>query len=314
MPDKLELKNDLVFQKIFGVQKNSKITAHFLSLILGKEIHDISLDTNKRMLRTKKDSKTCRLDIRAKFNDGEDCNIELQILPFQFMPERMLEYWAVMYDNKIHCGEGYDVLKPSFSILIANYRLEQLKEIEKYHTVWNLRETDFPNKIISKNIEMHVLEIPKIKDFEIFQDELAQWLKFIENPENKEVKKLMKENIFLKQAKKEFAYLKGKPDYQRVVESRAGWLRDMYTYGRQLTREGREEGLAEGRAEGRAEGHAEGLAEGHAEGHSEGLAEGEISGAKKKQKEIAKKMKSKNMPLDEIIELTGLSKEEIEKL
>ena len=35
---------------------------------------------------------------------------------------------------------------------------------------------------------------------------------------------------------------------------------------------------------------------------------------KKKQLEIAKKMKSKNIPIDEIIELTELSKDEIEKL
>ena len=147
----------------------------------------------------------------------------------------MLEYWAVMYDNKIHSGEGYNVLKPSFSILIANYRLEELKEIEKYHTRWNLRESDFPDKIISKNIEMHVLEIPKIKDFEIFKDELAQY---------------------------------------------------MHSYKIQLT----QEALAEGRAE------------------------GEVTGAKKKQKEIAKKTKNKNIPLDEIIELTGLRKDEIKKL
>ena len=32
MPDKLlELKNDLVFQKIFGTQKNKLITSHFIS-------------------------------------------------------------------------------------------------------------------------------------------------------------------------------------------------------------------------------------------------------------------------------------------
>ena len=130
MPDKLlELKNDLVFQKVFGMQKNSLITGHFLSLILGKEIYDINLDVNKRMLSSRSNSKTGRLDIRAKFNDGEDCNIELQVLPYKFMPERMLEYWAGMYDNKINSGEDYKVLKPSISILIANYKLEQLKDI-----------------------------------------------------------------------------------------------------------------------------------------------------------------------------------------
>ena len=165
MPDKLlELKNDLVFQKVFGVQKNSYITGHFLSLILGREVFDINLDVNKRLLGNRESSKTGRLDIRVKFNDGEDCNIELQVLPYKFMPERLLEYWAGMYNNKIDRGQDYQVLKPSISILIADYRLEQLEDIPKYHTIWNLREEQFCKKIISNNIEMHILEIPKIKD------------------------------------------------------------------------------------------------------------------------------------------------------
>ena len=77
---------------------------------------------------------------------------------------------------------------------------------------------------------MHILEIPKIRNDEILKDELAQWLKFIENPENKEVEKLMSENKFLKQAKEELAYLSGDPDFQRLVEARAGFLMDQEVY------------------------------------------------------------------------------------
>lgn len=231
MPDKLlELKNDLVFQELFGKQKNSKITAHLLSLILGKEIHEVDLDANKRMSGNSPDSKTCRLDIRAKFNNGEDCNIELQVLPYEYMAERMLNYWAVMYGNKISRGQNYQVLKPSISILIANYKLKQLEDIEKYHTIWNLREQNNYNCILTKNIEMHILEIPKIKNAEILKDELARWLKFIENPGNKEVEKFMFNNKFLKQAKEELAYLSGDPGFQRLVEARAGFLMDQESY------------------------------------------------------------------------------------
>ena len=258
MPDKLlELKNDLVFQKVFGMQKNSDITAHFLSLILKKEVHNVDLDSNKRMLSSRSSSKTGRLDIRAKFNNGEDCNIELQVLPYKYMPARMLEYWAGMYDNKINSGQDYDILKPSISILIANYELEELAEIKKYHTIWNLREKEFSQKIISNNIELHVLEIPKIKNEEMLKDELSQWLKFIENPGNKEVEKFMSENKFLKQAKEELAYLSGDPDFQRLVEARAGMLKDIHCFKKQAA--------IEGRAEGRAEGHAQGLVQGKIE-------------------------------------------------
>lgn len=62
MPDKLlELKNDIVFQELFGKQKNSKITGHLISLILEKEIYNLDLDVNKRMLGNREDSKIGRL-------------------------------------------------------------------------------------------------------------------------------------------------------------------------------------------------------------------------------------------------------------
>ena len=59
----------------------------------------------------------------------------------------------------------------------------------------------------------------------------------------------MEENKFLKQAKEELAYLSGDPDFQRLVESRAGMLMDIDCYKEQC----RQEALIEGRAEGRAE-------------------------------------------------------------
>ena len=65
-----------------------------------------------------------------------------------------------------------------------------------------------------------------------------------------------------------------------------------------------------GHAEGHAAGHAEGLAEGHAEGHAEGLAEGRTEAMK----ETARKLKSMSIPLEQIIEVSGLSAEVIESL
>ena len=291
MPDKLlELKNDLVFQELFGKQKNSKITSHFLSLILEREIKDIDLDANKRMLGNRINAKTGRLDIRAKFNDGEDCNIELQVIEYENMPERMLDYWGVMYSNKINRGQGYDVLKPSISILIADYKLSQTKEIEKYHTIWNLREKENTNIILTKNIEMHVLEIPKIKEKEVEKEELAQWLKMIENPENKEVEKFMVENKYWKQAREELAYLSGDEDFQRLVEARAGFLMDQECYKRQSIRQGLKQGLEQGKKQ----------------GLEQGLKQGKI--------EIAKKLLKLKMPIKQIAEITSLDEKEIEKI
>ena len=74
--------------------------------------------------------------------------------------------------------------------------LPKLKNISKYHTIWNLREKDFPDIILTNDIEMHILEIPKINDNEMLKDELVQWLRFIKEPENKGVEKFMGENKY----------------------------------------------------------------------------------------------------------------------
>ena len=274
----LNLTKDLVFQELFGKQKNKDITAHLLSLILKREIKNIDLDVNKRMIGNRENSKTGRLDIRAKFNDGEDCNIELQVEPYPYMEKRMLEYWGSMYDAKINSGDSYKVLKPTISILIADYQITNLKHISKYHTIWNLREKDFSDTILTNDIEMHILEIPKINDNEMLKDELVQWLRFIKEPENKGVEKFMEENKYLKQARKELEHLSGDPDFKRLLESRAGFLRDVDAKMEVAEEKGREEGK------------------------------------KQTQIEVAKKMKEENMDIEQISKITNLTIKEITEL
>ena len=67
-------------------------------------------------------------------------------------------------------------------------------------------------------------------------------------------------------------------------------------------RTAKEEGLAEGLEKGRTRGLAEGMERGIAQGRSE------------ERMELARKLKQKKMPTEEIMELTGLALEKIEKL
>ena len=220
--------NDIVFQAIFGKQKNKNITQDFLSCILKRKVVNINLDLNRQMIGDYLDSKSSRLDVRATFNDGEECNIEMQLSLRTDMDKRLLDYWASMYNDKIKAGNKYSVLKPTISILITGYNVPKLAHIPKYHTKWNLREEYYPNTILTEDIEFHVLELPKIKKSQINNDRLALWLEFVQNPDGEEVNKNMdkEENKYLKQAKKEFEYLKGDPAFKRLVEAREGFLRD----------------------------------------------------------------------------------------
>ena len=101
-------------------------------------------------------------------------------------------------------------------------------------------------------------------------------------------------NKYFQQARKELEYLSGDEAFQRIVEARARFLEDQEVQTRAA--------------------RAEGLSEGKILGETVGLKKGESIGLKNGKKEIAKKMKAKNMPIEEIMELTVLSKEEIEEI
>ena len=72
----------------------------------------------------------------------------------------------------------------------------------------------------------------------------------------------------------------------------------------------REEGCIKGREEGRKEGREEGRREGKLEGEVEGERKGERKGVKK----VAENMLARNMDLQIIHELTGLSVKQIKAL
>ena len=74
------------------------------------------------------------------------------------------------------------------------------------------------------------------------------------------------------------------------------------------------QGRAEGEAKGRAEGEAKGRAEGEAKGRAEGKAEGRAEGWKDGIANVALKMLHRGVPIEYIIEDTGLTAAEIEAL
>ena len=78
--------------------------------------------------------------------------------------------------------------------------------------------------------------------------------------------------------------------------------------------EGKAEGLAEGIAKGMEDGIAKGRAEGLTEGIAQGKAEGLAQGIKETQFSTARKMLKLGMTREEISEITGLGKEEIDNL
>ena len=160
---------------------------------------------------------------------------------------------------------------------------------------------DYPQRILSKNLEIHILELKKYKK-QKKTGKTDAWLEFFINPYGEEVLKMARTYEELRAAVEQLNMLEADEEVRNLADAEA-WAR----YDRmQQDAELREKAIAEGLAEGKAKGLAEGRAEGRAEG--------QVIGETKTKKEIAKKMKEIGMSLEKIKNITYLSEDEIKKL
>ena len=145
-----------------------------------------------------------------------------------------------------------------------------------FHEIVRLRR-DYENQIFTDKIEMHYLQLPKFKQkCKRISNKLEEWLTFISFENMEELK--MIENEKVKKAEEELEYLSGDE-----AERRIAYLRETAEIDRKFA-------MTAARDQGRAEGKIE------------------------EKIETAKKMLAEEMDINLIIKITGLTKEEIEKL
>lgn len=290
----LSPKLDVVFQALFGEVGNESITKGFLETILERKIDSIDLSRNPILRREFKDEKLGVLDIIAKLDENEICNIELQIVDKKNIIERILYYWSRLYSRQIKSGEYYKILQKAIVILITDFKLENLEELD-YHSRWKIMEDKQGKKIIlTQKLEIDIIELLKIIGKEKEQDNLLDWLYFLENPKSERVTEKMKENENLKEAVKKLDNLSEDEKMQRIADLRQKAIMDekaIYEKGLEV-----------------------GIEKGMKEGIQRGIEKGIMEGSQKEKIEIAKKMLELKIDIETIAKATGLTEQEIEKI
>ena len=219
-------KMDIIFQAIFGEVGSENITKDFLEKILKRKIEKISLDKNPILRRELKDDKLGVLDIITELDGKEKCNIEMQLIDKNNIIERMLYYWSKMYTRQIKAGDDYNKLEKTIVILIADFNIKGLEEVD-YHSTWKIIETNSVKKLIlTDKFELDIIELLKIKGRENEKDQLLDWLIFLENPESERVTRKMEENENLKEAVEKLDRISEDEKMQRIIELREKAIRD----------------------------------------------------------------------------------------
>ena len=278
------LKNDIIFTAFFARKGNEEFLIDFLQSILKIEIKKIKIREEVNLEKLSVGEKGGRLDIQAELNEGTIVNIEMQMRNLHNIENRTTLYGAKVLAREEARGKNYNDIKNVIMINILNYELTEFKEYVSETVVVLDKHREYE---IIKGMKWYFIELPKFRKAHPNMDEkLNQWLAFIDDNDRGKIKMAEKKNKTLEKARKEITYLTGDEEIRRLAELREKWEMDWNSSMDYSKREGIKEGKKEGIKE----------------------------GAKEKNLENAKKMKEEKIPTETIMRITGLTKEEIEKL
>ncbi len=299
----LKVTNDYIFKKIFAKKGNESILKDLLNSILQIKIKSIEVIADANLERQLESNKLGILDLKAKVDEETIVNIEIQIINRYNMIERTLFYWSGLYYNVLQKGADYKEIKKVIAINILDYN-----EFDEgpYHEIARLRR-EYLYKILTDKIEIHFIQIPKFKkQRKDMKTKLDMWMDFISQIDEKEVKNAMSKNKEIKKAQEEYEYLTGDEEERRIAFLREKAIRDENS----IFDAGKDIGFKSGEEHGIKKGKKEGIEI----GREQGIEIGKEQGIEQNKKEIANSMLKEKMPIETIMKVTKLSREEIEKI
>ena len=274
----LQPKNDVVFKALFSRGK-PRITQAMLEAILKMKIDKLELDKSTDLLNENADDKNGRLDLRAIINGNTECDIEVQLTSNDNIAERFVYYWAKMYAANLKIGDTYSDLRKTISIIILDDDFKLTKNLGKPQTTWKIRESENTHLILTDYFEIIIIEIPKVLKayHKNPNDEVLQWMLFLDNPEKEEVTRIMEENKDIKEAKEELDRISQDDILRRKALNRTLEIADRL----QLKKEA-EEALEKGK--------------------------------KEKTNEIVRRMKNADLSIEQIAKIVELKVDEVEAI
>ena len=299
MREKINPRVDIAFKKIFGTEENKDLLISLINAIVGEEDHvvDVTL-LNPYNQKNFKTDKLSILDIKAEGDQGKKFNIEIQITDEADYDKRALYYWAKLYAEQLKEREEYGSLEKVIGIHILNFT--SILDSEKYHNAFHITEKETGIHYF-KELELHTIELKKFndslgKEFEDMgaeiQNALDLWSAFLLRYDLVGQTKLSNklDDTPVKKAINVLNVMNFTDEEREIYEGKLKWLRIEANSLKKAEEKGIEKGRQEGRQKGREEGE------------------------KNKSIEIACKMLKRKRPIEEILEDTGLTEEELKKL
>ena len=288
---RLPLTNDYVFKRVFAKEGNEDILKDFLEAILDISIKKVEVK-NPELPKNIADEKLGILDLKVHIDDKIVVDVEIQMKNEHDIEHRSTRYMTKLSSDQLKTKEPYPELKKVIVVnfvyykrnsyhLIAHMKFEETKEKEYIDLGYEKED-----EIVTDDLEMHFIELPKFKKKNPgVATKLEQWLWMLIGEEEK-VKMAEKENKEIEKVVEELDEISLDEKERELYEARQ---RAIFEYNYTMY-------TAEKR------------------GKEKGKEEGKIEGKKEKQIEIAKKLLKRGMKIEEISEITELTKEQLIKI
>lgn len=178
-------KIDLVFKKLFGVDKNKDLLLSLINSVLSTEdkITTVTLK-NPYNLPDYLDGKLSVLDIKAEDENGRRYNIEMQIIGHDDYGLRTLFYLSKAFVEQIGASGKYRDLNKTIVINIVDFDFfpENANNTEKrYHREISLRDVKTLEKYPQLDyFSVHFVELQKYNDdSNKVKSTLERWITFL---------------------------------------------------------------------------------------------------------------------------------------
>ena len=299
-PNFINLRQDLMFKTFFSKDKRLLISLvqAFISQLREKQIENITVKNQEQTKEKSQDQKQNQkqeqeqqkaslsledsavypkspdgkkitLDFKAHLSTGENINIEMQAMHHAYFKERTLFYWKNIYGQDFKSGENYDVLRPAYSLIFADFRL--FANSEDFLNSFSIRSDKPPYFVLTEHFGMTMVDltlfsaVPREEDLDSkekgskpFVDMASAWCYFIKNSSSlteRDFKILAKMGKIFELAIRFLKELSMNDPIRALEMQRAKEIADYYAY----IHDARDKGWKEGKKEGKKEGLQEGL-------------------------------------------------------
>ena len=289
----LDPKADLTFKKIFAKHPDLLISLLNSLLPLSDEEQIVEIKyLPTELVPELYGRKNTIVDVLCQDVSGRKFCVEMQMEWSNAFMQRVLFNASKLYVTQLQKNEDYSILKPVYSLNLVNEIFEKDMPDCFIHNYCIVHDRD--TKKVIEGLHFTFIELPKFTPHTFMEKRMSVlWLRFLTeiNSNTREVPADLLECPEISKALEEL----------KVTSFTDTELR---TYDKFWDTVRTEKTLLKDRYE-------EGMEKGEAKGLAKGLAQGEAKGSYQKAQEIAKKMLSKGLDDTTIMEMTGLSQEEI---